>query len=196
MTDRIGSLQRRGLVLEAVTLGWNVVGLGVLVFAALSAGSVALGGFGLDSLIEIGASTVVIWQLRGIEEERERAALRLIAWAFFALATYLAVQSAYVLASGSKPDTSPVGIAWIAATVAVMLGLAFGKAQTGAALANKVLSSEARVTLIDAYLAAAVLVGLVLRATFGWWWADPLAGLVIVFYGFREWLSLLAESSV
>ena len=187
-------LLRRGLWLEYVTLGWNVVGVVILALAALAAHSVALAGFGLDSLIEILASTVVVWQLTDTGGDRERVAMRLIGAAFVALAIYIAAQGIYVLVTGSEPAASPPGIAWTAVTCAVMLGLAFGKAKTGAALGNPVLKTEGRVTLIDAYLAGAVLVGLVLNAVLGWWWADPLAGFVIVFYGLREgWEALHHE---
>ena len=187
-------LLRRGFVLEYVTLGWNVVGLVVLAGAAIGARSVALAGFGLDSLIEIGASMVVIWELSGAGEARQRRALRLIGVAFAALAGYLAVQSTVVLATGFHPDHSPVGIAWTSITAAVMFGLAGGKTRTGAALGNSVLSAEGRVTLVDAILAAAVLVGLLLNALAGWWWADPLAGYVLVFYAAREVLAIRRET--
>ncbi len=181
---------RRGLALEYVTLGWNVVGFGVLAVAALAARSVALAGFGLDSLVEIGASLVVVWELTGAGgPERERWALRLIGAAFFGLATYIAAQGAYILATSSRPAPSALGITWTAVTCASMLALAHGKAITGRALGNAVLTTEGRVTLIDAVLAGAVLVGLVLNAALGWWWADPLAGFVIVFYGAREGLA-------
>jgi divalent metal cation (Fe/Co/Zn/Cd) transporter len=176
----------RGLRLEYATLSWNVVGSVVVLGAAVAARSVALAGFGLDSLIEILASMVVVWQLRGGERDRERRALRIIGGAFIALAVYVAAQSTYTLATRSKPHHSPAGIVWLVATVAVMVALAAGKARAGRALANPVLQTEARVTMIDAYLAGAVLTGLVLNAAAGWWWADPLAGLVIVFYGVRE----------
>lgn len=179
-------LLRRGLYLEYATLAWNVVGTVVIVAAAISAGSAALAGFGLDSLIEIFASTIVVWQLKGVNQQRERTALRLIGIAFFLLALYVLLQSAYVLIAGQRPGTSPSGIAWLAATVVVMLLLAWGKLVTGRRLDNPVLRTEARVTLVDAYLAAAVLVGVVLNGWLGWWWADPVAGLVIVYYGARE----------
>lgn len=184
-------LLQRGLLLEYVTLGWNVVGVAVLLVAALEAGSVALAGFGLDSLIEIGASIVVVWQLTDSNAARERIAMRLIGGAFMALALYLAVQGTYLLVVGGRPAPSTLGIGWTAITCVAMLGLAYGKGRIGAALNNPVLKTESRVTLVDAYLAAAVLIGLVLNATFGWWWADPLAGLVIVFYGIKEgWAAL------
>jgi divalent metal cation (Fe/Co/Zn/Cd) transporter len=180
------ALLRRGFALENVTLAWNVAGIVVLAFAAISARSVALAGFGLDSLIEIGASMVVIWELSGTGEERQRRGLRLIGTAFAALAVYLAAQSTVVLATGYHPHRSITGILWTAVTAAVMFALATGKTRTGRALRNPVLQTEGRVTMIDGILAAAVLLALVLNATLGWWWADPAAGYVLVFYAVRE----------
>lgn len=179
-------LLQRGLYLEYITLAWNVVGTVVIIAAAIWAGSAALVGFGLDSLIEIFASTIVVWQLKGVNQRREGTALRLIGGAFYLLALYVLVQSAYVLITGQRPGASPSGMVWLAVTVAVMLSLAWGKHVTGRRLGNPVLQTEARVTLVDAYLAAAVLVGVVLNGWLGWWWADPLAALFIVYYGLRE----------
>lgn len=180
------ALLRRGFALEYVTLGWNVAGIIVLGFAAVAARSVALAGFGLDSLIEIGASAVVIWELSGTGEDRQRRALRLIGAAFTLLAVYLTVQSSVVLAAGFRPHHSSAGIAWTAVTAAVMFALAAGKARTGSELGNPVLRTEGRVTLVDAILAVAVLTGLALNAGLGWWQADPLAGYVLVYYAARE----------
>jgi divalent metal cation (Fe/Co/Zn/Cd) transporter len=179
-------LIRRGLVLEWATLGWNVVGIVILAIGAVTARSVALAGFGLDSLIEIGASTVVIWELSGTGADRQRRGLRLIGYAFAALAVYLLVQSTVVLAAGYHPRHSVLGIVWTAVTAAVMFALAAGKARTGRALGNPVLQTEGRVTVIDGILAVAVLLGLVLNAAAGWWWADPAAGYVLVYYAARE----------
>lgn len=179
-------LLRRGLRLEYTTLAWNVVGVVVLAVAAVASSSVALASFGLDSLIEIGASVVVIWELNDTAAGRERAGLRLIGWSFFAIAVYIAGQASYLLAVGDHARASYLGIAWTAASFAVMLALAYGKAVTGAALDNPVLCTEGRVTLVDAYLAGAILVGLVLNAAAGWRWADPVAGYVIVVYGIKE----------
>ena len=179
-------LLRRGFALEYATLGWNVAGLAVLAVAAISARSVALAGFGLDSLIEIGASIVVVWELSGTGEDRQRRGLRLIGTGFALLAAYLLVQSTWVLAAGFRPHHSPLGIAWTAVTAAAMLALAAGKARTGAALDNPVLKTEGRVTLIDGLLATAVLAGLVLNSLAGLWWADPAAGYVLVYYAARE----------
>lgn len=177
---------RQGFTLEYITLGWNVVGVVVLVLAAVSARSVALGGFGLDSLIEIGASTVVIWELSESSEERQRLGLRMIGIAFLVLALYLAVQSTVVLVAHNVPRHSPLGIVWTLVTAAVMFALAAAKESTGRRLDNPVLRKEGRVTFVDGVLATAVLAGLVLNAGLGWWWADPLAGYVLLIYAFKE----------
>jgi divalent metal cation (Fe/Co/Zn/Cd) transporter len=192
--DRIIRLRRRGLTLEYATLAWNVVGSVVVLAAAAAARSVALAGFGLDSLIEILASLVVVWQLRDMHAPgRERRALRVIGVAFLLLAVYIAAQSAYVLAGGGHPRRSVAGIVWLALTAGVMFALAAGKGATGRALGNRVLQVEARVTVIDGLLAAAIVLGLILNAALGWWWADPVAALVIVYYGVREGWHALHE---
>lgn len=190
----IERLRRRGLRLEYATLGWNVVGSALVLTAAVVARSVALAGFGLDSLIEIVASLVVVWQLQEMHAvERERWALRIIGVAFVLLAVYVAAQSVYVLASEARPHRSLLGIVWLALTAVAMLLLAAAKHATGRALANRVLLTEARVTVIDGLLASAVLVGLILNAALGWWWADPAAAFVIVYYGLREGRHALHE---
>lgn len=181
-----GVLLRRGFALEYATLIWNVAGIVVLAIAAIAARSVALAGFGLDSLIEIGASTVVIWELSGTGAERQRRGLRLIGYGFAALAVYLLAQSTLVLATGYRPRHSVLGITWTAITAGVMFALAAGKARTGRTIDNPVLRTEGRVTMIDGILATAVLLGLVLNAGLGWWWADPAAGYVLVYYAARE----------
>lgn len=188
-------LVRRGLLLEYTTLGWNVVGIVVLAWSAIVARSVALAGFGLDSLIEIGASIVVVWELSGADERRQHRALRLIAIAFALLAAYLAIQSTVVLIVGYQPRHSPAGIVWTAATSAAMFALAAGKSKTGRALNSPVLTAEGRVTVVDGVLAIAVLVGLVLNAAYGMWWADPAAGYVLIFYAVREVRTIIGSKA-
>jgi divalent metal cation (Fe/Co/Zn/Cd) transporter len=189
-------LRSRGLRLEFATLGWNVVGSVVVLAAAVAARSVALAGFGLDSLIEILASAVVVWQLQAMHAVgRERRALRIIGVAFLLLASYIAAQSIYILVAESHPHRSLLGIVWLGLTAAAMFVLAAGKRATGRALGNRVLETEARVTLIDGLLATAVLIGLVLNAAVGWWWADPAAAFVIVYYGAREGWHALRETA-
>jgi divalent metal cation (Fe/Co/Zn/Cd) transporter len=180
-------LLRRGLTLEYLTLGWNVIGCVVLLAAAVSVRSVALAGFGVDSVIEIVASLVVVWQLQGsTNANRQRTALRVMAIAFGALALYLGVQVAATLARGSHAGHSTAGIVWLALTVCAMLALAAAKRDTGRRLANPVLATEAHVTLIDAAVAAAVLTGVALNATAGWWWADPASATIVLQYAARE----------
>ena len=191
MTSELGGVDalrslKRGRKLEMVTLGWNVVGVNILVYAAIAERSVALAGFGIASVIEIGASTVVLWELAQVEKTRQTRAMRMIGSAFVALSVYLAVQSTIVLAVGFRPNHSPIGIAWTTATALAMFTLAAGKAKTGAALNNAVLIAEGRVTFVDGILAIAVLAGLLLNSFAGWWWADPVAGYVILFYAIRE----------
>ena len=185
------TLLRRGVVLESITLTWNVVGVVVLAAGALVARSVALAGFGLDSLIEIGASTVVLWELSGSGETRRRRALRMIGAAFVVLAVYLALQSAVVLAARFHPRHSVLGVVWTGLTASVMFALAAGKASTGRQLGNPVLLAEAKVTLVDGVLAVAVMAGLLVNAAAGWWWADPMAALVLVVYGLKEGVASL-----
>ncbi len=169
-----------------MTLAWNVVGCWIVLGAAYAARSVALAGFGIDSVIEIFASVIVVWQLKAIKKDQEQFAERLIGVAFLLLAIYVALQSAIVLYAGFHPRTSSLGMVWLALTVLAMLLLANGKGRIGKSLGNPVLQREAKVTAVDGMLAGSVLSGIALNALFGWWWADPLAALVIVYYGIRE----------
>jgi divalent metal cation (Fe/Co/Zn/Cd) transporter len=177
---------RRGIRLEIATLAWNVVGVGVLALSALAAHSVALGGFGLDSLIEIGASTVVIWELRGDDAHRSRRALRAIGFAFSALAAYLTIQGIIVLVSHYHAGLSDLGLGWTGITAVAMWLLARAKGRTGRKLNNAVLTSEAHVTMVDSLLAAAIFLGVGAHALFGWWWADPIGGFVLALYAVKE----------
>lgn len=188
-------LRRRGLALEYATLGWNVLGVGILAVTAWRSGSVALAGFGLDSLIEIFASVVVIWQLTDTAADREPRALRLIGGAFLLLALYVLLQSAVAWHTGARAAPSIPGMVWLLATIVAMLLLAHGKRMVGRALGSVVLLTESKVTLVDATLAGAVLLGVGANTLFGWWWADPLAGLVIVVYGVREGCAALRHAA-
>jgi divalent metal cation (Fe/Co/Zn/Cd) transporter len=183
-------------MLEWLTLGWNVIGIAVLAVAAIRDPSVALAGFGLDSLVEIGASILVLRELSSKSNDGQSRALKLIGAAFLALAIYITAQAVTVLATGYHSRSSYVGIFWTAVTAAVMFTLAAGKAHTGRALNNPVLQTEGRVTFIDGLLATAILTGLALNAAAGLWWADPLAGLVIAFYGVKEARQIFTRNSV
>jgi divalent metal cation (Fe/Co/Zn/Cd) transporter len=188
-------LTRRGRLLEWSTLVWNIGGVLVLAILAIAASSVALIGFGLDSLIEIGASAVVLWELAGTGEDRRHRALRLIGVAFVALAIYLTAQSTWALVVAHRASPSVPGIVWTGVTALVMFALAGGKGATGRALGNAVLVTESRVTFVDALLAVAVLLGLLLNLALGWWWADPVVGYIIVFYAAREAIQIFRHGS-
>ena len=188
-------LVRRGLRLEYATLTWNVVGVVILVIAALRARSVALAGFGFDTLVEIGASTVVVWELKSVRQERQERAMRLIGVAFIVLIAYLVTLTAVAFVRDVHPLHSPMGITWTGLTALAMFVLARAKTRTGEQLDNPVLRTEGRVTFIDGLLSVAVLVGLSANALLGWWWADPVAGLVIVYYSVREAREALSHSS-
>jgi divalent metal cation (Fe/Co/Zn/Cd) transporter len=148
----------------------------------------------LDSGIEIFASAVVVWQLRGVPEERERRALRIIGCAFLILAAYLLVASLRALIDGSDAGTSWAGTTWVALTVVAMTALGFAKRSVGRRLSNPVLVAESKVTLIDAGLAAAVLAGLLLDALFGLVWADAAAGLTITWFATREGIAAVSAT--
>jgi divalent metal cation (Fe/Co/Zn/Cd) transporter len=172
--------QRRALRLEYSTIAWNAVEVVVTIGLGVAAGSLALIGFGLDSLVEIFASSVVLWHLRGTAgREQTQRALWLVALAFFALAAVLLVGAARDLLTDNRAGESPVGIAYLGITAAVMFFLAFAKRRVSAELRNHPLEHEARVTMLDGALATAILLALVGNAAFGWWWADPLAAAVI-----------------
>ncbi|WP_329565282.1 cation transporter [Kitasatospora sp. NBC_01266] len=184
------TLLRRGIAFACATLGWQVAGIAVLAVAALAARSVALAGLGLDSLLEAGASAVVLGELTGTGKAHRQLALRLVGGGFALLAGYLAIQSTLVLVDGFHARHSPLGIGWTAATAAVLSALAAGQARTGAALDNQVLRTEARVALVYGALAVAVLLGLLLGSVLGWWWADPLVGYLLAAYAAREALGI------
>lgn len=125
---------------------------------------------------------MVLWELAATHEDRQRRALQLIAYAFIGLAAYLVIQTTVVLSSGLRPHHSPTGLVWTAVTAVAMFAMALGKHRIGTALGNPVLLTEGKVTLIDGMLATAILTGVALNIAFNWWWADPAASLVIVFY--------------
>ncbi len=185
--------RRRAFALEWTTLLWNVVGVAVLVVLAWRARSVALTGFGLDSFVEIGASLVVLWDLAQRENRRRVRALHLVSRAFLLIALYLLVQGVVALVTRHHAAHSRAGIAWTAATAIVMFSLAAGKATVGRMLDNATVIAEGRVTFVDGVLAASVLMGLALNAIFNWWWADPIAGFVVMIYAVREFVHVRRE---
>ncbi len=169
---------RLGRRLEYVTIAWNCVEALVAIASGVMAGSIALMGFGLDSVIEVGSGSVLLWRLH--DERRERRALQLVGVSFLALAAYVLVESARDLWGHEPPERSLPGIAIAAAAVLVMPLLARAKRRVAARLSSRALHADSRQTDLCAYLSAILLAGLVLNAGLGWWWADPLAGLVMV----------------
>jgi divalent metal cation (Fe/Co/Zn/Cd) transporter len=186
VATHVTDLRRRGLRLEYLTVAWNVLEAVVAVWAGIGAGSIALVGFGLDSMIEVFAASVVIWEFKGASEERQERALRLIAISFFLLAAYVTVEALRDLIVGSEAEESAVGIALAAVSLAVMPAPAIAKRRTGRQLGSATLLADATETLLCSYLSAILLVGLLLNATVDLWWADPLAALGIAYLAVRE----------
>jgi divalent metal cation (Fe/Co/Zn/Cd) transporter len=184
-TDRRG-LARRAALLAWFTIAWNTIEGIVAVGAGIAAGSIALVGFGLDSGVEVFAGAVVVWQLRGLSEDREQRALRLIAVSFFALAAYTIAEATRDLLAAHHAGTSRVGLVLAAVSLLVMPMLAVAKRRTGRQLGNTVVVADSTETALCSYLSAILLAGLVLNASLGWWWADPLAALGIAVLALRE----------
>ena len=181
-------LRRRGFTLEYATMAWMVAEAAVAITAGVLASSIALTGFGLDSVIEFFAAIIVVWQLRGEGEERETPAVRLIAATFFALAAYLTAESIHDLVTRARPGESIPGLAITAAALIVMPALAIAKRRTGQALGNRTLITESAETAFCAYTSAATLASVGLNTAAGWWWADPAAALVIAALAVKEGL--------
>ncbi|MDP5184583.1 cation transporter [Blastococcus sp. BMG 814] len=180
-------LGRRAQLLAGTAVAYNVVEAVIAITAGVVAGSVALVGFGLDSVVEVSSGLIILWQFRHhLPETRERQALRLMAVSFFALAGYVTFESVRALVAGGDPDASPVGIALAAISLVVMPFLSWAQRRTGRALGSGAVVADSTQTLLCTYLSAAVLTGLVLNAWLGWSWADPVAGLVIAVVALRE----------
>jgi divalent metal cation (Fe/Co/Zn/Cd) transporter len=194
--DTRRGLLRHGLLLEYLTVGWNIVEGLVAIAAGIVSGSVALIGFGMDSFIESISGTVLIWRLReernGVDEERieliERRAERLVGLAFLVLAAYVTFEAVRSLLGGEAPDASPVGIVLTAVSIPVMLWLAAAKRRTGEALGSRALVADSKQTRACWYLSVVTLAGLAANAILGWWWADPVAALGISVLLVREGL--------
>jgi divalent metal cation (Fe/Co/Zn/Cd) transporter len=179
-------LRRRGLRLEYATIGYNALESVVAIASGIAAESIALIGFGLDSVVEVFAASVVVREFRGVTEDRTRRALRLIAISFFVLAAYVTVEAVRDLLVGAEPAESVPGIILAGASLLVMPALAVAKRRTGRQLGSPTLLADATETLLCSYLSAILLAGLLLNATVGWWWADPLAALGIAYLAVRE----------
>lgn len=173
-------LGRRARLLAGATVVYNAVEAVIAVGAGVAAGSVALVGFGLDSVVEVSSGLIILWQFaHHLPEKRERRALRAMAVAFFALAGYVGVESVRALVAGHTPESSTVGMVLAVASLLVMPWLSRAQRRTGRALGSQAVVADSTQTLLCTYLSGVLLLGLVLNATLGWWWADPVVGLAI-----------------
>jgi divalent metal cation (Fe/Co/Zn/Cd) transporter len=182
-------LEHRARMLAWGGIAWHFVEFGIAIAAGIAAGSIALIGFGADSLIESAAGFIVLWRFaaaRSASPAAERRAQQLIAISFYVLAAYVALEATRSLAGGDEPATSWVGIGLAAFTAATMPPLAIAKARVGAKLNSSATASEGRQNMLCAYLSLALLAGLGANALLGWWWADPLTALAIAAVAVRE----------
>ena len=185
--DRATLLQRRIRWIVGATIGYNLIEAVVAIAAGSAASSAALIGFGLDSTIEVLSAAAVAWQFTRRDPERwEKPTLRMIAVAFFALAAYVTSGALLTLVAHVEVQHSPVGIVLTALSVVVMPFLSFAERRAGRELGSATAVADSKQTLICTYLSVAVLLGLLLSSLFGWWWADPLASLVIAVFAVRE----------
>lgn len=194
--DDRSRLGRRAQLLAGASITYNAVESVIAISAGAVAGSVALIGFGLDSIVEVSSGLIILWQFRNrVPESRERLALRLIAVSFFALAAYIATDSILALLYGHQAETSYVGIGLAITSLAIMPILSIAQRRTGRALASSTVVADSTQTLLCTYLSAVLLTGLVLNMTLGWWWADPIAALVVAAIAAREgWQALRGET--
>ncbi len=203
-TDLVGrsALLRRGTLLAWFTIGWNAIEGLVGITAGIAAGSVALVGFGVDSYVEVFAGSVIVWRLardrqgQELSERAERRAVRLIAITFLVLAVGVGVESIRKLAVGVEPDESFVGIGLAVVSLIVMPVLARAKRRVGVQLESRAVQADATETALCVWLSAILLAGLVANAALGWWWADPLAGLGVVYVAGREGIEHLRRDAL
>ncbi len=170
---------QKGRNLEYLTIGWNSLEAVAAIVAGLIAGSIALIGFGLDSIIEVSSGAIVLWRLVS-GEHREKLALKLVGISLFALAAYVCFDAVKSLVLRESPETSYIGIAIAALSLVVMPLLARAKRSVASQLNSRAMLADSKQTDICAYLSAILLVGLILNAVVDWWWADPLAALIMI----------------
>ncbi|WP_165069923.1 cation transporter [Marisediminicola senii] len=182
-------LRQRIRWIVAATIAYNVIEAIIAIAAGTAASSAALIGFGLDSIVEVLSAAAVAWQFAAPDpEKREKTALRVIAWSFFALAAYVTIDASLSLLGLREPEHSTVGIVLAAVSLATMPFLSFAERRAGRELGSATAVADSKQTLICSYLSAALLVGLLLNSLLGWAWADSVAALVIVVFAVREGL--------
>jgi divalent metal cation (Fe/Co/Zn/Cd) transporter len=179
--------------LTALTIGWNTLEAAVSIGSGVLAGSIALVGFGLDSVVEVASALIIVWRLshQGLDhvanERAERRAVRLIAVSFFAISVYVVADAASTLLGvRGEPQRSPLGLAITALSLIVMPSLAWAKRRVAGRMGSVALKADAAETQLCTYLSAVVLLGLAANAVLGWWWMDPLAALIVAALAFRE----------
>ncbi|MDQ4120247.1 MAG: cation transporter [Acidobacteriota bacterium] len=170
---------RRGRNLEYLTIGWNSLEAVIAIAAGMFAGSIALVGFGVDSIIEVSSGAIILWRLFS-GEHREKLALKLVGISLVTLACYVGFDAVKSLILKEPPEASYIGISLAALSLVVMPLLARAKRSVAAQLGSRAMMADSKQTDICAYLSAILLVGLGLNALFGWWWADPVAGLAMI----------------
>jgi len=192
----------KGVMLEYFTIGWNVFEAVVAIVAGWLAGSIALVGFGLDSVIESASGAILLWRLKKElggatgrrSEELERKALLGVGLTFWLLAAYIAYEAVEKLSAREAPQSSPVGIALAVVSLLVMPLLAWRKRFVAAKIESRALEADAMETVVCAYLSFTLLLGLVLNALLGWWWADPVAAILMLPVLLREGLEAVKEA--
>lgn len=175
-----GTLIRRGKLLEFFTIGWNLLEAVVAIGSGYLAGSIALVGFGVDSLIESLSGSILLWRLADESDEREKIAVRLVGVSFLILAAYVGLDAVKSLIYQEAPEASHVGIGLAVVSILIMPLLARAKKDVGVKLGSRAMVSDSKQTNICAYLSVILLAGLLLNALFGWWWADPVAALIML----------------
>lgn len=176
--DRLQSI-RRGRILEYVTIVWNSLEGILAIGAGIMAGSIALVGFGVDSVIEVSSGAIILWRLSA-GDHREQLALRLVGVSFLALAAYVTFDAVKALWFSEAPETTYIGISIAALSLVVMPFLARAKRKVALQLKSNAMLADSKQTDLCTYLSAILLGGLILNAIFGWWWADPAAALIMV----------------
>lgn len=180
-------LARRVRLLVAATISYNVIEAGVALSEGARVSSTALIGFGLDSVVEVSSAAAVAWQFAGRDpDSREKTALRIIALSFFGLAAYVTVDAIRALLGDGRAEHSVVGIVLAALSLVIMPALSHAQRRAGRELGSRSAVADSKQTLLCTYLSAVLLAGLVLNSLFGWFWADPIAGLVIAGVALKE----------
>lgn len=179
-------IYKKALLLEYLTIGWNVFEGLSSVLVGILVGSVSLFAYGLESSIEVFASSVVVWELRGTDPKRERLALKMIGFAYLVVSAYIFFDASQSLLAGHHPERSFLGIILMVITAIAMGGLGLFKRDVGNKLGSQTVLADAKFTLIDASLAGTVLVGLIFNTAFGWWWMDQAMALFLSGVAFRK----------